>query len=72
MAVVSLRNNVAYDDAVVIEGIKHRVVQRNGQYLVLENGKRTPSLYCDHGSTRSSRDQALAHFELLEKPYVEE
>ena len=72
MAVVSLWNKTSYDDLVVAEGVMHKVVKRNGQYLVLENGKRTPELYGDHGSTRSSRGQALAHFEMLERPYIEE
>ncbi len=71
MAVVSLRG-ISYDDQVVAEGVQHRVVQRNGQFLVLENGKRTPAMYGDHGSTRRSREQALAHFQLLEKPFVGE
>jgi hypothetical protein len=72
MAVVSLRNKVGYDDMVVAEGVKHKVVQRNGQYLVLEHGKRQPELYGDHGSTRTSRHRALAHFQMLEQPYLEE
>jgi len=71
MPVVSLWNQTNYDDVVIAEGFKHKVVQRQGQYLVLENGKRTPQMYGDHGSTRSSRDRALAHFQLLEQPYLE-
>jgi hypothetical protein len=61
-----------YDDEVLAEGYKHRAVVRSGQCLVLRNGQRWPDEGGDHGSTRDSRERALAHFRYLEAPYFEE
>jgi hypothetical protein len=60
-----------YDDVVVVEGHKHRVVLRSGQYLVMEKGSRWPVVYGDYGSTRGSRESAIAHFTALEAPYYQ-
>jgi hypothetical protein len=70
MAITMSRGD--FDDVVVEDGYKHKVVQRAGQFLVMEKGRRWPVLYGDHGSTRDSRDQALAHFRSLERPYYVE
>jgi len=72
MSIVSLRNQIAYDDQVIADGIKHKVVVRGGQYLVLEKGKRHPDMFGDHGSTRFSRDRALHHFDQLEQSFLAE
>jgi len=61
-----------FDDVVVEDGFKHRVVQRSGQFLVIEKGQRFPVQYGDYGSTRGSREDAIAHFRSLERPYYEE
>lgn len=61
-----------YDDVVLEDGHRHRLVLRGGQYLVFEKGKRFPVEYGDYGSTRGSRESALAHFRSLERPYYEE
>lgn len=61
-----------FDDIVVEDGFRHKVVQRAGQFLVMEKGRRWPVEYGDHGSTRSSREEALSHFRSLEAPYYQE
>lgn len=58
-----------YDDVVLADGHRHRVVLRGGQFLVMAKGARQPVEYGDHGSTRDSRESALQHFQSLEYPY---
>jgi hypothetical protein len=61
-----------YEDEVLVDGFKHTVVCRAGQYLVLRKGERWPDVGGDHGSTRDSRENAMSHFNYLEAPFYEE
>jgi hypothetical protein len=61
-----------YEDEVVADGYKHKVVCRSGQYMVLRKGQRWPDLGGDHGSTSQSKDKALGHFNYLEAPFYKE
>jgi hypothetical protein len=70
MAITMSRGD--FDDVVVEDGYKHKVVQRAGQFLVMAKGQRFPVEYGDYGSTRGSREEAIAHFRSLEAPYYQE
>lgn len=68
---VTVGRNWDYDDEVIADGHKHKVVARGGQILVLEKGRGVVQ-YGDYGSTRSSREDALNHFRNLEAPYYQD
>jgi hypothetical protein len=61
-----------FNDEVLADGYKHQVLLRNGQYLVIRKGQRWPDPGGDHGSTITSRERALKHFEFLESPFFTE
>jgi hypothetical protein len=61
-----------YEDDVVVEGYKHKVVCRAGQFMVLRKGQRWPDLGGDHGSTHGSKERAVQHFNFLEAPFYKE
>lgn len=61
-----------YEDVVIADGYKHKVVQRGGQYMVLRKGQRWPDPGGDHGSTQGSKERALKHYEYLEAPFFQE
>jgi hypothetical protein len=69
---VTVSRTADYDDEVIADGFKHKLVVRAGQVLIFEKGSRFPVQYGDYGSTRGSREDALAHFRALERPYFEE
>lgn len=69
-AVTVLRD--VYEDQVITDGYKHRVVCRSGQYMVLRKGQRWPDLGGDHGSTQGSKERAINHFKYLEAPFYKE
>lgn len=61
-----------YEDEVIADGFKHKVVCRAGQYMVLRKTSRWPDLGGDYGSTQGSKERAINHFNHLEAPFFRE